>query len=93
MKGKYLFLFFILFPLINIAQDLSSTSTITLKEVNIEAMKISANKKQLPFSVSSLNFENKQKIFQQLSLQEYLEGVPGLFSLNSNNYAQDLRIK
>tara|TARA_B100001769_G_C22105266_1_gene597062 strand:+ start:760 stop:2778 length:2019 start_codon:yes stop_codon:yes gene_type:complete len=92
MKGKYLFLFFILFPLINIAQDLSSTSTITLKEVNIEAMKISANKKQLPFSVSSLNFENKQKIFQQLSLQEYLEGVPGLFSLNSNNYAQDLRI-
>ena len=43
-------------------------------------------------SISVLNFKENQKLFQQLSLQEYLEGVPGLFSLNANNYAQDLRI-
>ena len=33
-----------------------------------------------------------QKIYQQLSLQEYLVAVPGLFTQNANNYAQDLRI-
>ncbi len=55
-------------------------------------MKISSLKKEVPYSISVLNFKENQKLFQQLSLQEYLEGVPGLFSLNANNYAQDLRI-
>jgi iron complex outermembrane receptor protein len=55
-------------------------------------MKISSLKKEAPYSISVLNFKENQKLFQQLSLQEYLEGVPGLFSLNANNYAQDLRI-
>jgi iron complex outermembrane receptor protein len=86
-------LFIILFiPLIAFAQNKTSTTTITLKQVRVEAMKISSLKKEAPYSISVLNFKENQKLFQQLSLQEYLEGVPGLFSLNANNYAQDLRI-
>ena len=86
-------LFIILFiPLVLAAQNKTSTTTITLKQVRVEAMKISSLKKEAPYSISVLNFKENQKLFQQLSLQEYLEGVPGLFSLNANNYAQDLRI-
>ena len=33
-----------------------------------------------------------QETRQQLSLQEYISQTPGLFSLNANNFAQDLRI-
>ncbi|MDG2372537.1 MAG: TonB-dependent receptor [Flavobacteriaceae bacterium] len=75
-----------------IAQKSSSTATITLKEISIEALKIKTLKKEVPYSISVIDFQKTQKIFQQLSLQEYLEGVPGLFTLNASNYAQDLRI-
>ena len=86
-------LFIILFiPLVLAAQNKTSTTTITLEQVRVEAIKISSLKKEAPYSISVLNFKENQKLFQQLSLQEYLEGVPGLFSLNANNYAQDLRI-
>ena len=74
------------------AQKSSSTSTITLNEISVEALKIETLKKKVPYSLSVLNFQNTQKINQQISLQEYIESVPGLFSLNANNYAQDLRI-
>lgn len=92
MKIKLFFLFLTFVPYCVKSQKLTSTSTITLEEVQINSIKISSKKKEVPLSISKLNFKKTQKIFQQLSLQEYLEGVPGLFSLNSNNYAQDLRI-
>lgn len=92
MKIKLFFLFLIFVPYCLKSQKLTSTSTITLEEVQINSIKISSKKKEVPLSISKLNFKKTQKIFQQLSLQEYLEGVPGLFSLNSNNYAQDLRV-
>ena len=74
------------------AQNLSSTSTITLNDVVVESLKIETSKQRVPYSVSFLDFKNTQRINQQISLQEYIESVPGLFSLNANNYAQDLRI-
>ncbi|BAO54448.1 TonB-dependent receptor family protein [Nonlabens marinus] len=46
----------------------------------------------LPFSISTRNFKGSQTAKQQLSLDEYLYGIPGLFVLNRNNYSQDLRI-
>ena len=74
------------------AQNNSKTSTITLDEVAIKALKLETPRSLLPFSVSVINLEGVQAMHQQLSLQEYLGAVPGLFSLNANNYAQDLRI-
>ena len=46
----------------------------------------------LPFSITSRSFKKSQTAKQQLSLDEYLSGIPGLFVLNRNNYSQDLRI-
>ncbi|MBU79582.1 MAG: hypothetical protein CMD29_05615, partial [Flavobacteriales bacterium] len=51
-------LFIILFiPLVLDAQNKTSTTTITLKQVRVEAMKISSLKKEAPYSISVLNFK------------------------------------
>ena len=73
-------------------QTPSSTATITLQEVALQAPKTETFRNKLPFSLSAQDVSSFQPIYQQLSLQEYLGSVPGLFSQNANNYAQDLRI-
>ena len=74
------------------AQNQSALATITLSEVALQAPKTQTPRTQLPFSISVKSVNEFQKIYQQLSLQEYLVAVPGLFTQNANNYAQDLRI-
>ena len=74
------------------AQNQSALATITLSEVALQAPKTETPRNQLPFSLSVQSVDEFQKIYQQLSLQEYLLAVPGLFTQNANNYAQDLRI-
>ena len=88
--STYLFLFSL--PLLINAQKKTSTSTITLNEVILKSIKTDKPKKIVPLSLSYINLNNQQKFFQKLSLQEYLISVPGLFTQNANNYAQDLRI-
>lgn len=65
---------------------------ITFDEVQVSALRISTPTMQQPFSVATYRAGTLQETRQQLSLQEYLYQIPGLFSLNANNYAQDLRI-
>jgi iron complex outermembrane receptor protein len=80
------------FPSLFFGQGLSQTSTITLDEVALQATKLKSSRFLIPASVSSIDLIPLQGFQQQLSLQEYLRAVPGLFSLNANNYAQDLRL-
>ena len=82
----------LLLPVFGIAQTLSQTSTITLQEVAVEATKLETDRFVVPASISVFNLIPLQGMQQQLSLQEYLSAVPGVFSLNANNYAQDLRL-
>ena len=86
----YLYLFS--FPLLIFGQKKTSTSTITLNEVILKSIKTDKSRNILPLSLSFGDLKNQQKFFQKLSLQEYLIAVPGLFTQNANNYAQDLRI-
>lgn len=74
------------------AQSQTDTTTITLQEVALQAPKIETVQNKLPFSLSVKDLTSFQAIYQQLSLQEYFGSVPGLFTQNANNYAQDLRI-
>ncbi|HKK19283.1 MAG TPA: TonB-dependent receptor plug domain-containing protein, partial [Opitutales bacterium] len=46
----------------------------------------------LPASITRLNRDDIQKASAQLSLNESLQTVPGVFALNPYNYAQDSRI-
>ena len=86
----YLYLFS--FPSLLSGQKKTSTSTITLNEVILKSIKTDKSRKILPLSLSFGDLKNKQTFYQKLSLQEYLISVPGLFTQNANNYAQDLRI-
>ena len=74
------------------AQNNSNTVTVTLKEVVLNSPKTSTALNKLPFAVSFQEVEQYQNIFQQITLQDYLRAVPGLFTQNANNYAQDLRV-
>jgi len=63
----------------------NSSDTILFKALRIEE-KISTT----PFSIAKKSID--QDLAQNTSLQEHISSIPGLFSLNANNYAQDLRI-
>lgn len=71
-----------------IAQDSLRQSIDT---IIIKSTRISQNLDRSTYSVSSLHIDHKP-LQQALSVNEYLHEVPGLFALNSNNYAQDLRV-
>ena len=75
-----------------IGQNQTQTTTITLQEVTLKAPRTQKDQSILPISFSTKDLTSFQSIYQQLSLQEYLGSVPGLFTQNANNYAQDLRI-
>lgn len=47
---------------------------------------------EVPFALSMIGKERIQRAERQLTLDESLEGVPGVFILNPWNYAQDTRI-
>lgn len=74
------------------AQTPTQTATVTLDEIALDAAKIETPALLLPFAVSRVDLTSQQGLQQQRSLQEYLGIVPGLFALNANNYAQDLRV-
>lgn len=87
---KYIYLFF-LFPIHLFAQN----DTIPIQEIptlTIEATRIPVTRLEQPFAISTYQADALQETRQQLSLQEYISHLPGLFSLNANNFAQDLRI-
>lgn len=75
-----------------LAQTPTQTVTVTLDEITLDATKIETPALLVPFAVSRVDLLSQQGLQQQLSLQEYLGIVPGVFSLNANNYAQDLRV-
>jgi iron complex outermembrane receptor protein len=95
MKFNPLFLLACLFLAGNMAiiaqEEKDSLITVNLEEVEVSAFRAKVNKFNAPLSLSveaiSPNWTGPSR-----SLQEYLTAIPGVFTLNSSNYAQDLRI-
>ena len=85
-----LFLFLITCLRINAQED--SIQVQKLEEVAITAAKIKTSKEALPLAVAIQDFRESQASRQQLSFNDYLIDIPGVFTLNANNYAQDLRV-
>ena len=77
-------------PTYLVAQD--SLKLETLPEVTLQASRIVAHKLSVPISVTTINLENVRDISQQLSLNDYINTVPGLFALNANNFSQAFRV-
>ena len=65
---------------------------INLDEIIVKSAKIISNKKTTPLSISLKNLSDDQVFAQQLSLQEYLNNIPGVFTTSANNFSQDLRL-
>ena len=55
-------------------------------------MRLTQPSSKVPFAVSELTSEHIQAASLQLSLDEPLQTIPGVFVLNPYNYAQDSRI-
>ncbi len=68
-----------------------SLQTVNLDEIEVKSIKSSTILESVPMSITKIKIP-KLWSKQQLSLQEYINSVPGLLTLNANNFAQDLRI-
>ncbi len=70
----------------------SNNPNIYVDSIVIQATKLPSALRSLPFSTYLLSNQDKKNTGLLISLQEYLNDVPGVFASNANNYAQDLRI-
>lgn len=68
-----------------------SISSERLAPVILKVSRIETNQLNLPLSVTK-RYSKQRAYQQQLSFSEYLSDVPGLFTLNTHNFSQDLRI-
>ncbi len=74
------------------AQQNTAASSTGLEEIVIEATRLSRPLDRVPAAVSVVGQNEIQLGRQQLSLDEALARVPGLFMQNRYNFAQDLRV-
>ncbi|WP_167343142.1 TonB-dependent receptor family protein [Nonlabens sp. SY33080] len=88
---QILFILLLFSVLISIAQ-VNQAQVQPLDTVALKVTRIDKNPDQVTASFSRVRFRESALNQQQLSLQEYLNQLNGVFSLNANNYAQDLRI-
>ncbi len=74
------------------ASEISDTLRFELKPIQVVGFLNSKNPTETPFSISSLT--SRQLTFGQkgMSLGESMRSVPGLFIMNDENFAQDIRL-
>ena len=89
MKMKKLFILVILSNFLFAQKD--SLQIVKLDEIEIKSIKTSSILESVPLSITKINIPRLWSK-QQLSLQEYINSIPGIVSFNANNFAQDLRI-
>lgn len=86
----FLSLHFFLFAQEQTPQD--TLRTLDIAPITVSASRFEAQYNRLPFAISVLNKSQIQRAQAQLSLNESLVAVPGVFTLNPDNFSQDLRI-
>ena len=89
MKMKKLFILLILSNFLVAQKD--SIQTVNLDEIEIKSIKSSSILESVPLSITKIRVPRLWSK-QQLSLQEYINSIPGVITFNTNNFAQDLRI-
>ena len=77
------------------AQNETAVDTLRALEimpVTVTAARFESKSNRLPYSISVLNKRFIQQGQAQLSLNESLVALPGVFTMNPDNFSQDLRI-
>lgn len=91
----YLLLLFVSLHFFLFAQEQTpqdTLRTLDIAPITVSASRFEAQYNRLPFAISVLNKSQIQRAQAQLSLNESLVAVPGVFTLNPDNFSQDLRI-
>jgi iron complex outermembrane recepter protein len=88
---KYFFIF-ILSPIIILAQNDSTTRSKELQAITVLSSRFMAKDIQTPMAISVIDQSRLQIGQSKMSLFESLGAVSGVFAMNSENFAQDLRI-
>ena len=89
MKIKKLFILAMLSNLLVAQKD--SLQIVKLDEIEIKSIKFRSILESVPLSITKIKVPQLWSK-QQLSLQEYINSIPGVVTFNANNFAQDLRI-
>ena len=63
-----------------------------IEPIQVTALRLNTDLLSAPVSINIHDVTTLQGISQQLSLQDYMVNSAGVFMMNANNYAQDLRI-
>ena len=87
--------FFCAFFFLTTVQGISQTDTLAptlLRPVEVTATRFTGSDLQTPYGLSTLDKTQLQAGQQQLSPAEFLATVPGVFFMNADNFAQDLRV-
>lgn len=91
MRLLYFVLLISLFPSLLIGQ-VDTSKLYELPTVTLRVPRLTGNLQGQPMAITSIERSAIFAAQQQLSINEYLNEVPGLFALNPGNFAQDLRI-
>lgn len=78
-----------------LAQNTDNLDTLLLQDldaVSVSATRLENQDLNTALAISSVGKFNLQNGQQQLSIQNALNQVPGVFALNADNFAQDLRV-
>ena len=89
MKMKKLFILVLITEFLFAQKD--SLQIVKLDEIEIKSIKTSSILESVPLSITKIKVPRLWSK-QQLSLQEYINSIPGVVTFNANNFAQDLRI-
>jgi len=69
-----------------------SIAQVKLEPIIIQSTRYELPESKNPFSVTRLNQNRIQKDQPQISIKEAIDAAPGVFALNRNNFAQDVRV-
>jgi len=92
MNHWTLILLIIIIIRVNLQAQSDTLLKTSIEPIQIKALRIETDQLSAPVSINVHDVSTLQKVSQQLSLQEYMTNSAGVFMMNANNYAQDLRI-
>ena len=90
--SKFLFITLLLLLSKGLFAQEDSISYHTFEAVTVSVQRLETKLLSVPASITSLQTSKIKNARRQLSINEYLNEIPGLFALNPNNFAQDLRV-
>lgn len=70
----------------------SIAQALDLKTITVTSTRMEEPALKSPWAITALDATTLADNTQQLQLNDFLEGVPGVFAINAYNFAQDLRL-